>query len=438
MFRWWGRRCSKSTGQHSKAAPALPPEAALPPLQERPPIGRLIRRRSIFDSESPAHRANRQRRRCPGKAAQQAERRRWLLWGCHFSRNSLVSVGSRCCGLRGECGRGGRWRGLEGLKLTGGLVGVFKTMSKGADRFRWTPQRKQHGLAWKQELLFEVGSAFTAIRAILILFWVFLLLLAGVDTPDRATEFFTRTPPLPVSSSRYPLLPSVLISRGTMPTAVPAPRQPQAAGPVEPPVPPPPLTVTLGKRSAEVSLPLDGTAAQLADALAEEFAVAPGTIKLLLPPPARGVVRLGEAGEQLLAEAGQAQWLLQVGYRLHLLASHSKAVHMAFLQLGIHRSLPSCHTLAGIHPGMHVKMMASPAAAVQAVAAAEAAGAAQRTAGFDHELRRNLRRAGLIDSSSSAAGSGPRQGEYGFLAFQAWQRPGLTPPPSEALRLLHR
>ncbi|KAL4426212.1 hypothetical protein ABPG77_009827 [Micractinium sp. CCAP 211/92] len=180
-----------------------------------------------------------------------------------------------------------------------------------------------------------------------------------------------------------------------MPTAVPAPRQPQAAGPVEPPVPPPPLTVTLGKWSAEVSLPLDGTAAQLADALAEEFAVAPGTIKLLLPPPARGVVRLGDAGEQLLAEAG-------------------------------------------IHPGMHVKMMASPAAAVQAVAAAEAAGAAQRTAGFDHELRRDLRRAGLIDSSSSAAGSGPRQGEYGFLAFQAWQRPGLTPPPSEALRLLHR
>lgn len=93
---------------------------------------------------------------------------------------------------------------------------------------------------------------------------------------------------------------------------------------------------------------------------------------------------------------------------------------------------------AGIRAGMHVRMMASPAAAVQAVAAAEAASAAQRTAGFDHELRRELRRAGLADGSSSSAGSGPQQGQHGFRAFQAWQHPGLVPAPAEAVKLLHR
>lgn len=180
-----------------------------------------------------------------------------------------------------------------------------------------------------------------------------------------------------------------------MSAAPTASRHPQAAGPGGKSVPPPPLTVSFGKRSAEVALPLSGTAAQLAEALAQEFAVALATIKLLLPPPTRGVVRLGEAGNLPLAEAG-------------------------------------------IRPGMHVKMMASPAAAVQAVAAAEAAGAAQRAAGFDHELRRDLRRAGLVDGSGSAAGSGAQQGQHSFRAFQAWQRPGLAPAPSEALKLLHR
>lgn len=198
-------------------------------------------------------------------------------------------------------------------------------------------------------------------------------------------------------------------------------------------MPPPPLTVSFGKRSAEVALPLSGTAAQLAEALAQEFAVALATIKLLLPPPTRGVVRLGEAGNLPLAEAGQASGLPQAGP-----VRRSNPYSLFSCHWRTHSALPPRPPLAGIRPGMHVKMMASPAAAVQAVAAAEAAGAAQRAAGFDHELRRDLRRAGLVDGSGSAAGSGAQQGQHSFRAFQAWQRPGLAPAPSEALKLLHR
>lgn len=75
-------------------------------------------------------------------------------------------------------------------------------------------------------------------------------------------------------------------------------------------------------------------------------------------------------------------------------------------------------------------MMASAAAAVEAVQR-------QRddalTRGFEGELRRELQRSG-------AAAAGPRlpSGPYTFQRFEAWQRPGLSPPPTEALKLLHR
>lgn len=75
-------------------------------------------------------------------------------------------------------------------------------------------------------------------------------------------------------------------------------------------------------------------------------------------------------------------------------------------------------------------MMASAAAAVEAVRR-------QRddalTRGFEGELRRELQRSG-------AGGGGPRlpPGPYTFQRFEAWQRPGLAPPPPEALKLLHR
>ena len=62
-----------------------------------------------------------------------------------------------------------------------------------------------------------------------------------------------------------------------------------------------------------------------------------------------------------------------------------------------------------------------------------------RVPGFDTELRRQLRRAGVADGDG---GSGAKQalpsGPYTFQRFEAWQRPGLTPPPAEALKLLHR
>lgn len=75
-------------------------------------------------------------------------------------------------------------------------------------------------------------------------------------------------------------------------------------------------------------------------------------------------------------------------------------------------------------------MMASAAAAVEAVRR-------QRddalTRGFEGELRRELQRSG-------AATADPRlpSGPYTFQRFEVWQRPGLSPPPAEALKLLHR
>lgn len=152
------------------------------------------------------------------------------------------------------------------------------------------------------------------------------------------------------------------------------------------------LHVSFGKQTAALPLPHGATLGQLRAALTAAFGVAPHTIKLLLPAPARGMVQLGTGGEQLAEEAG-------------------------------------------IHSGMRLKMMASRADAVAAVQAAEQQGDG-RTPGFDHELRRELRRAGLGDGSSSS--SVLPQGPYTFLRFEAWQRPGLRPPPSEALKLLHR
>jgi hypothetical protein len=155
------------------------------------------------------------------------------------------------------------------------------------------------------------------------------------------------------------------------------------------------LTVQFGKDQRRLELPVaDGSAAaaagptcaDLATALASEFGVAPHTIKLLVPG-GKGLLRLEEQGAAPLEQAG-------------------------------------------IRPGARLKMMASAAAAVEAVRR-------QRddalTRGFEGELRRELQRSG-------AATAGPRlpSGPYTFQRYEAWQRPGLAPPPTEALKLLHR
>ena len=52
-----------------------------------------------------------------------------------------------------------------------------------------------------------------------------------------------------------------------------------------------------------------------------------------------------------------------------------------------------------------------------------------------HRPQRELRRRDTRAGSGSVA---PPPGPYTFQAYEAWQRPGLTPPPAEALKLLHR
>ena len=89
---------------------------------------------------------------------------------------------------------------------------------------------------------------------------------------------------------------------------------------------------------------------------------------------------------------------------------------------------------AGIHPGAKVRMSASSAASLTEVQRQQEAPA---TAGFDHELERELRRGGHIPSSGGSTPH-PPAGPYTFQRYEAWQRPGLTPPPAEALKLLHR
>lgn len=147
------------------------------------------------------------------------------------------------------------------------------------------------------------------------------------------------------------------------------------------------LTVQFGRESAEVVVAADGTLQQLATALADRFSVAPHTIKLLVPG-SKGALRLGE---------DQAGVTVQE---------------------------------AGLRDGARVKMLASRQADVEAVQAAREDG---RMASFEQELRRELRRVG-----AAPAAKGPPAGPHTFQRYEAWQRSGLTPPPSEALKLLHR
>jgi hypothetical protein len=85
---------------------------------------------------------------------------------------------------------------------------------------------------------------------------------------------------------------------------------------------------------------------------------------------------------------------------------------------------------AGIRQAARLKMLASKAADVDAVREAREDG---RAPSFDHELRRELRRRGAAPAHPQ-----PPAGQHTFQHYEAWQRPGLTPPPGEALKLLHR
>ncbi|GIL91008.1 hypothetical protein Vretifemale_18701 [Volvox reticuliferus] len=55
--------------------------------------------------------------------------------------------------------------------------------------------------------------------------------------------------------------------------------------------------------------------------------------------------------------------------------------------------------------------------------------------GFEDELKRAARRRQTARSGDNPQ---PPRAEYTFAAYEAWQRPGLHPPPAEALKLLYR
>lgn len=82
----------------------------------------------------------------------------------------------------------------------------------------------------------------------------------------------------------------------------------------------------------------------------------------------------------------------------------------------------------GVKNGSKVKLVASSKKAVNSVVHARDLPA---MAGFDHEERREVLR------QSPPQASAPAGANY-FGQFQTWNYPGLQPPPSEALKLLHR
>lgn len=194
------------------------------------------------------------------------------------------------------------------------------------------------------------------------------------------------------------------------------------------------LTVQFGKDHRRLELPAANggsgaaaapTCADLAAALAAEFGVAPHTIKLLVPG-GKGLLRLEEQGAAPLEQAGEQAAPTAAGRRCSICGGGRRGQGQECQPPVALSSQPH----PGIHSGAQLKMMASAAAAVEAVRR-------QRddalTRGFEGELRRELQRSG-------AGGGGPRlpPGPYTFQRFEAWQQPGLAPPPAEALKLLHR
>lgn len=178
------------------------------------------------------------------------------------------------------------------------------------------------------------------------------------------------------------------------------------------------VTVAYAKQTAELALPAGATMQQLGAALAERFGVAPHTIKLLAPG-AKGAIRLQDHANDTLELAGAPMLECRLGVALRTCSPAHHVDRRALVCLD-----------SGIHSGAKLKMLASRAEAVEAVLASQED---SRVPSFEHELRRELRRAGAAPESSR-----PPLGQHTFQRYEAWQRPGLSPPPAEALKLLHR
>lgn len=145
--------------------------------------------------------------------------------------------------------------------------------------------------------------------------------------------------------------------------------------------------ITYSGKSLQVTLPHQASVLDLVHIILRNFDLSQDTIKLILPPKRGGLIRLGDHIDARIVDIG-------------------------------------------VTSGATYRVLGSSAAAVGAVMSAKDE---PRIAGFDHELRREAaRRAGVAHPRA------PPAGPYTFKNFRAWQTPGLTPSPAEALAFLHR
>ncbi|KAL0030412.1 hypothetical protein WJX79_002860 [Trebouxia sp. C0005] len=149
------------------------------------------------------------------------------------------------------------------------------------------------------------------------------------------------------------------------------------------------LTVRFRKKEHAVQLTVGNPSTkEVASAIAAVTGAAAETIKLLLP---------GRKGQMLKLIAN----------------SNQSAQH------------------AGLESGMRVEVYASTKEEVEQVRNSKDL---PGLASFEQELKQTMRRQRGSSRGKLTLPSGP----YTFQKFEAWQHPGLSPMPSEAIKLLHR
>ncbi|KAL0047896.1 hypothetical protein WJX82_002765 [Trebouxia sp. C0006] len=148
------------------------------------------------------------------------------------------------------------------------------------------------------------------------------------------------------------------------------------------------LTVRFRKKEHAIQLAVDPSTEQVASAIATVTGAAAETIKLLLP---------GKKGQMLKLTANSNQ----------------------------------SAQLAGLESGMRVEVYASTKEEVEQVRNSKDL---PGLASFEQEMKQTMRRQRGSSRGKLTLPSGP----YTFQKFEAWQRPGLSPVPSEAMKLLFR
>ncbi|KAK9827467.1 hypothetical protein WJX74_004216 [Apatococcus lobatus] len=149
------------------------------------------------------------------------------------------------------------------------------------------------------------------------------------------------------------------------------------------------LRVTVNGKTQEIGpLRQESLVLQLQQLLEQATGLAPSTMKLFLSGTSKGILRLEDVGSKSLTEAG-----IKLGSKVMLTGSTAAELD----------SIVNAHDLPGLAP-------------------------------LDHDLLRSRERAAASNSATTALPSGP----YTFGRFESWQQPCLSPPPSAALKLLHR